>query len=120
MNIKLIKVSIILLCLIGCSPTDKKSESELSEFSEIETIDESTLENARQAAIALSDEAFQTSVEEKAREHEENLLEDVKSQQQQAEARLLKAQAITQGLAEQALIDSAKNPADEIDTSNNL
>tara|TARA_R110000744_G_scaffold76431_6_gene151463 strand:+ start:2286 stop:2606 length:321 start_codon:yes stop_codon:yes gene_type:complete len=103
-----------MLLIAGCSPDHKQNNIDINALSERNTVEETALENERQAKMELFEKNLQSVVENQVFDNEKALLEDVDNLQSKTKTQLLKAQNLERLLAEEALLESAKSRADDL------
>lgn len=103
-----IKISLILLLLVGCSPEKIKIEDDIATLTEVKGPDEYALESERLEKSQLFEEKLTSTVDNQKQEVETTLIEETNKFKSNEEEKLRKAE-IEQRLAnEQALLDDAK------------
>ena len=116
MYIAVIKRSVIIFLIAGCSPDNKTNNIDNNALNEMTIVDESLLAKERQEKFELLDRKLQLSVTSQNRANENQLLQDATSIQDKTESQLLKKQKVETWLAEEALLESAKNRANVLIT----
>lgn len=114
MRVSTIFISLVILLIAGCIPNHKKNNIDINALSDIKTVDESALENERQAKIELLEKNLQSIVANQTLESERALLESADDLQSKTKKQLLKSQELERLLAEEALLESAKSRADNL------
>ncbi|MGK2230982.1 hypothetical protein [Colwellia polaris] len=122
MYIAVIKRSVIIFLIAGCSPEHKSNTmdnntiNEAIAVDETLTLDEAELAKEREKQVELLDKELQLSVKNQRIEHEKQLLQNANNIQDSAETQLLKTQKEETMLAEEALLENAKSRANNLIT----
>lgn len=122
MYIAVIKRSVIIFLIAGCSPEhksntmDNNAVNEAIALDETLTLDEAELVKERQKQVELLDKELQLSVKNQRIENENQLLQNANNIQNGAETELLKTQKEESMLAEEALLENANSRASNLIT----
>ena len=103
-----IKISLILLLLVGCSPEKMKIDDDITTLTEVKGPDESALESERLEKIELLEEKLTSTISNRKKEIETALNEETNKFKSDEEKKLLKAEIDQKLTDEQALLDDAK------------
>lgn len=104
-----IKISLILLLLVGCSPEKSTKNDDISTLIDVKGLDESILENERLETITLRENDLNSIIKLQEKEIEASLIEEADKLKSHEEEQLLKAEIAQRLVDEQILLNSAKS-----------